>query len=172
MRKVCAWCGKEMGAEGPKDDDTKVITHSICEKCVYRQLAQMGMNVPEFLKGLDAPVLAVDSDGNIRTANAKALELVRKDLSQVAGYPGGEVFECKYARLPEGCGNTMHCSGCTIRIAVMETYTTGKSLLRVPASLLQHTLEHPQEICLLISTEKVADVVLLRIDEVNPSGPA
>lgn len=172
MRKVCAWCGKDMGAIESEDDYTKLITHGICDKCAYHQLAQIGMSVPKFLEGLDGPVVVVDSNGNIRTGNTKALELVGKDLSEIEGYAPGEVFECEYARLPDGCGNTVHCSGCAIRNAVNETYTTGKSLLRLPATWQLHTSEATQEIRLLISTEKVADVVLLRIDEVNPSGPA
>jgi hypothetical protein len=170
VRRICAWCGKDMGLVGPEGDDPKLITHSICGECAHHQLAQIGMEVPAFLEGLHYPVVVVDSTGIIVTGNTKALEMVKKELSQVEGYPGGEVFECEHARLPGGCGNTVHCSGCTIRKAVMETHSTGKSLLRTPATLVQHSSGDPKEIRLLISTEKVEDVVLLRIDEVNPSG--
>ncbi len=119
-----------METVGLGDNDTKLITHSICEKCACHQLAQTGMKVPESLQGLDDPVVAVDSDGSIMTANVKALELVGKNLSEVKGLPGGDVFECQNASLTEGCGNAVHCCGCAIRIAVVETLTTGNSLLK------------------------------------------
>ena len=49
----------------------------------------------------------------------------------------------------------------------METYETGKGFLRVPATLNQYTPEKPEKIKLLISTERLADVVLLRIDDIE-----
>jgi len=167
MKKVCAWCGKKMGTVSSDKKTSKLITHSICYKCANIQLAEFGTPLQKFLDGIDAPVALVDSDGNIRTANTKVRKLVRKDLSKIEGYSGGEVFECAYSRLPGGCGNTIHCSGCTIRKTVMETYATGKSLLKVPATLIQQISTEKNEIRLLISTEKAADFVLLRIDEVK-----
>lgn len=124
------------------------------------------MPLQKFLDGLDAPVLVVESSGSIKTCNHKARKLVQKDLSEIEGYKGGEVFSCRYARLPEGCGNTVHCSGCTIRRTVMETFQTGKIILRMPATLKPQEYEESQEICFYISTEKVLDVVLLRVDNV------
>jgi hypothetical protein len=93
--------------------------------------------------------------------------MLGKGSPEIEGHKGGDVFECAYARLPEGCGNTIHCSGCTIRRTVMETHKTGKSSLRVPATLNRNDPEDPDKITLLISTEKIADVVLLRIDAVD-----
>jgi hypothetical protein len=49
----------------------------------------------------------------------------------------------------------------------METFDTGKSLSRVPATLNQNSPEAPAKINLLISTEKFADFVLLRVDEMR-----
>ena len=53
----------------------------------------------------------------------------------------------------------------------METYASGKSFLRVPAMLSGNTPEDPVIIKLLISTEKVSDLVLLRIDEIEKNNP-
>jgi len=77
------------------------------------------------------------------------------------------VFECANAKLPEGCGNTIHCSGCTIRRNVMDTQETGRRHFRVPAYLNQGNPESYQQIRFLISTEKVEGIVLLRIEEVG-----
>ena len=49
----------------------------------------------------------------------------------------------------------------------METHETGKSLLRVPAKLKRNIAQDLTDIKLLISTERVGDVVLLRIDEMK-----
>jgi hypothetical protein len=54
----------------------------------------------------------------------------------------------------------------------METYGTGKSFLRVPATLNTNTLQKPERIKLLISTEKIAELVLLRIDEIEAQNGA
>jgi ferredoxin len=169
MKKVCAWCGKDMVEVGDEGSDTRFISHGICETCLHYELAQLGMSLSRFIEGLDEPVVVVDSYDKVKTANSKALELVAKDLQDVEGNSGGLVFGCEHALLPGGCGNSVHCSACAIRIAVSETHATGQGLLRVPATLLLHSPVNPQEIRFLITTEKVKDVVLLRIDEVSPS---
>jgi len=127
----------------------------------------MGVELGVFLDSLKLPIVVVNRRGTIVTGNDQAKKLLRKGLPEIEGYKGGEVFECAYARLPEGCGNTMHCSGCTIRRAVMRTHETGRSLLRVPATLNRNNPEHPKKTKLLISTERLTDLVLLRIDEME-----
>jgi len=167
MRRVCAWCRTELDAVDSQAGCENVITHGICENCSTNLLFQMGVELRVFLDSLRLPVVVVNRVGTIVTANRQATTLLRKGLPEIEGYKGGEVFECAYARLPEGCGNTMHCSGCTIRRTVMETYGTGRSFLRVPATLNRNTPEDPEKIKLLISTERIADLVLLRIDELE-----
>ena len=49
----------------------------------------------------------------------------------------------------------------------METHGTGRSFLRVPATLNRNTLQDPEKVKLLISTERLADLVLLRIDKME-----
>jgi hypothetical protein len=172
MKRVCAWCKKELGRLDSQTSFEIRITHGICEKCRDNLLFQMGVELGVFLDSLKLPVVVVNREGTIVTGNDQARTLLRKGLPEIEGYKGGEVFECAYALLPEGCGNTMHCSGCTIRRAVMETYGTGKSLLKVPATLYRNTREDPEKTKLLISTERLADLVLLRIDEMEAGDTA
>ena len=54
----------------------------------------------------------------------------------------------------------------------METYGTGRSFQRVQATLNQNTPKIPQKIKLSISTEKLAEIVLLRIDDMDPNDAA
>ena len=167
MKRVCAWCGKELGSIEAQKHPANAVTHGICLSCRDNLIFQMGVDLGVFLDSLKLPVVMIDMQGAVVTGNKKARTMLQKELPQIEGNPGGEVFECAYARLPEGCGNTVHCSGCTIRRTVMETFETGKSLLRVPATLNQNSPVAPEKINLLISTEKFADFVLLRVDEMN-----
>ena len=167
MHQVCAWCGKEMGVSSTDGESHRTITHGICASCAYHLIAQAGMPLQEYLDGLDTPVLVVNGDGIVETANAQARAILQKDLSQIVGQAGGDVFECEYARLPEGCGNTIHCAGCAIRRTVMHTHETGQSHTRVPAVLNWEGTDEKRQIPFLISTEKVQNIVLLRVDRVG-----
>lgn len=168
MQRICGWCGKDLGEIKTGPDSEYLISHGICDECAFHLVAEVGMPLREYLDHLDAPVLVVDGDAVVKTANKAAQDLLQKDLFQIEGYLGGKVFECVHSAEPEGCGQTIHCSGCTIRITVMETLNTGKNHLRVPASLDCKTKVGVCGIHYLISTEKLGNVVLLRVDEVNP----
>ena len=145
----------------------EVITHGICLECADKIFSEMGIELTFFLDRLAAPVVLVDDTGSVKTANKQAIRLLQKELPDIVGHQGGDVFRCAYAKLPEGCGNTIHCSGCTIRKTVMDTMQSGKSHLNTPAYLNRGPSDDHMKIDLLISTEKVKDVVLLRIDKVS-----
>ena len=165
MKRVCAWCRRNMGAVHSGIQPESAITHGICEDCANNLFGDMGMKLTAFLDSLAAPVLLVDSTGSVKTANQQAQALLRKDLPDIEGHQPGDVFECVHAETPEGCGHTIHCGGCAIRRTVMDTFRSGKSHVNVPAFVNRGTSGDGWKVDLLISTEKVKDVVLLRIDE-------
>jgi len=169
MKRVCAWCGKDLGVVETDFDSQHAVSHGICEQCAFHLVAQLGMPLQEYLDGLEVPVLVVDDDVNVKTANRQARELLQKELPAIEGYKGGDVFECDYSRLPEGCGKTVHCSACAIRGTVTDTFKTGMTHVSVPACLHRIAGEENQEISLLISTELVNGVVFLRVDRVCDS---
>jgi hypothetical protein len=156
-----------MGAVPSEKRLENVISHGMCDACADSLSADIGIDMMSFLDGLDAPVLVVDETGSVLTANKQARALLKKELPKMEGYKGGDVFECANAKLPEGCGNTTHCSGCTLRNTIMDTHATSISHLKTPAYLNQGTPDDCREIELLISTEKLKEVVLLRIDKVE-----
>jgi len=164
-RHTCTMCHRDISSETAGQ---RSITGSICMKCLERFGARQGVPLLEFLDLLGVPVLATDSDVVVQTANKPLRTLLGKQLSQVKGQRGGDVFECAYAKLPGGCGKTVHCSGCAIRRAVTETFATGKSLRNVPAYLNRDMVTQFQQLGLVISTEKAWGVVLLRIDRIGP----
>lgn len=167
MKVICCACGVYL-RDNPSDalsDD--FVSHGYCDTCAYHFIAQAGMALPEYMEGIPAPVVTVTHEGTINFANSKALALLGKPLAQIQGAKGGIVFECEYARLPEGCGQTIHCSGCAIRNTAMDTVRTGKPHNHVPAFLQQHALGGVKRIGLLISTEKKGGIVFLKIDEIK-----
>lgn len=167
MKRTCAWCNRHLGTTPTDTQPQDVVTHGICPECADKLYAELGLDLTTFLDEIEAPVVVVDETGVMQAANETARELLQKDLPDIRGYRGGEVFECAYAKLPEGCGETTHCSGCTIRRAVMDTFQTGESKLKTPAYLNRGTPEEYRKTDLLISTEKVGGIVLLRIDEIG-----
>jgi transcriptional regulator with PAS, ATPase and Fis domain len=168
MRVICAWCHQELEADPQYADDPESrISHGICPACKDYFLSGRRPTLDKFLDRLAVPVLVVDTEGNILLASQHALDILGKNLKRVQGYKGGEAMECAYARLPGGCGQTVHCKACTIRNSVMETFNTGQSLLRVPAYLDRRTDDGVVRIRFQISTQKVEDTVLLRIDQVS-----
>jgi PAS domain-containing protein len=168
MKVICAWCNKEIGISSAQDEASDYeVTHGICPSCKEYYLSNRFLTLDQFLNRLEAPVLMVNEAGEVVLANDQALQLLGKEQHQVSGFRGGDVLECAYARLPGGCGTTIHCKACTIRINVMKTFATGKSLRSVPAYLNRENDGVIQKVEFLISTEKVDEVVLLRIDEVK-----
>jgi hypothetical protein len=159
MRKICAWCEKEMEQTLVPQDG---ITHGICPECARSIFSQQGTShtLQVFLDSITVPVVAIDGLCRVTAVNESLRQLVGKADMTVVNSTPGEVVECRYAFLPEGCGETIHCSGCVIRRAIVETFKTGQVQDRVPA-LLQR---NDKDIGLYITTERVGDVVLLRID--------
>lgn len=160
---ICAWCKKELKYDRGKD----VITHGICEECSKHIFFQMGVSVQEYIDDIKAPVCIVGGDVDFITANKAAQTLLDKDVTAMHGEKGGDVFECENARLPGGCGHTVCCSGCVIRNTVMDTFKTGKKHEREPAALHASKNGETVQISMHISTEKVGDVVYLRIDKID-----
>lgn len=171
MNVVCAWCGTFIrsvpeGAENPGPHDS----HGICADCARTLLEDLGVPVETFLSELGVPVLLMDDDVQVTDANPAALAMLGRTEATVLGRLGGEVFECVNSRLPGGCGRSVHCSGCTLRRTVTSTWETGRTCSRVPATLEVTRGDEPERIALLITTAKVGNRVLLRIDPPGEDG--
>jgi len=154
-----------LDVRGPARGSSRYITHGMCEDCAKRLLTELSIPLGEFLDSLGAPILLLGSDLQIRTGNKKARELLGKGLSSIEGSMPGEIIGCVHSRVGGGCGKTAHCASCTIRMSLSETYATGNGLLRVPAYPDVEVESEVRRLSILISTEKVGDAVLLRIDE-------
>ncbi|HZV83029.1 MAG TPA: hypothetical protein VFF53_12760 [Geobacteraceae bacterium] len=170
MKRVCAWCNKGMESEddcSPGDD--ALVTHGICSDCTDNMEFQLGVSIRKFLNSFSVPVLLVDGERRMISANRSALQLVKKELGTISHELVGNVFECAYSRLPGGCGKSVHCSGCVIRNAINSTYATGEPASELPASIASDSSSRGNTLLsFLISTEKVLNYVLLRIERFDP----
>ncbi|OGS41737.1 MAG: hypothetical protein A2506_09275 [Elusimicrobia bacterium RIFOXYD12_FULL_66_9] len=171
VRRVCSWCKKSLGTVEGDFDPRFPITHSICPDCSRRAAAEMGLKtIQEFLDDLGVPVLMMDDDARVLAASRRAQDVLGKDLPQLVGEKGGDVIECVAAKLPGGCGKSLHCRACAIRNSVTKTYQTGEPCLRVPAYPDVQIGDEVRTLSLLITTEKVGACVLLRIDDIREEG--
>jgi hypothetical protein len=164
MIRICAWCNTVLGQNDVEPREGK--THTICQGCWDNLDFQQGVALPRYLDTLSVPILVIDDGGRVQTANDAAMRFLGKTLAEISGFKGGNVFECRYARLPEGCGNTVHCSACTVRRTVMDTFTTGEGHFRVPAMLNIGTMDDSHEVHFYITTRKEDNMVLLHVEMV------
>ena len=168
VKRICTWCGVSLDGGNSADDSTAQISHGICAECVRSFFSTKRYPPLDFLDSLEAPVLVMDADAVVLEANARARAVLGKDAPAIVGYRGGDVIECVLSKLPGGCGLQEHCkTGCIIRRSVSRTASTG---FGVTNALSIHQVQTPagvQERLIAISTEKVAEMVLLRIDSVT-----
>lgn len=166
MRRICAWCKKELATGTAGGGADEPISHGICDDCATQLNSDPRRSAWDFLESLKDAVFLVGRGGRIVSANSAARAVVGKELAVIADHLGGDVFECANADLPGGCGKTQHCKACAIRNSVNETLVTGTSVVRVPAYQNIKTVGGIQQKRFLISTERVGDAVMLRIDDV------
>ncbi len=104
----------------------------------------------------------------VYTANKKALDLFDKELDQAEQRRGGQVFDCVYAFTEAGCGKDAHCETCRIKNAIVETLAAGRAYEGI--SVVLDTIKAPGRSSyeLQITTQKIGDMALVRIDRYHP----
>lgn len=165
MKRICAWCNKELPSK-PDGGFQGEISHGICSQCIIKVTSFKPRTAKQLLDFLEEPVFLIDEDGAVKVANKSGLKMLGKQLADIENELGGDAFECTYAGEEGGCGRTVHCRTCAIRNIVMDTLATGRGYSNVPAFQSINTSDGPKILRFLISTQKVADCILLRIDKV------
>jgi hypothetical protein len=164
MRHVCAWCLKDMGPVKESIHPDNEISHGICSSCRDNVIFQEGVSLQRYIDSFAIPIFVVDGNVTVTAVNRRACEVLGKEPTAIVQHLGGDVFECEHSRLPEGCGKTIHCSGCTIRKTVTKCFATSKPQSMIPAYL---NPDSPSSKILSITTVKVADMVMLRVDHLE-----
>lgn len=163
MKRVCAWCNTEMTPVRSSKKDAGLVTHSICCECADNLDFQLGVSLDRYLDSLKIPVIALDGNGQFIGINSAAIAASGKSADrQLIEWPE-KVYECAHARLPLGCRTAIHCSGCAIRFAVADTYNTGISTKELPAHLNHCSTDLKERVELLISTDRIDNIVFLRM---------
>jgi ferredoxin len=133
----------------------------MCQECgEYFGAIWSGMSYGAYLERFTFPVVLVEGKGRVVALNRPAGEFLEREPADLVGLLGGEAVECARARLPEGCGNSVHCTTCAIRNCVSRTHQTGETLSRIPARLKRSERDYD----LLISTVKVGKLVRVLIE--------
>jgi hypothetical protein len=145
----------------------EAITHGICKTCRDRLLHGDEQTLSDYLERLNVPILLVEQEGRVLGANRLAQRLLGKGLPAIKSRLAGDVIECVHARELGGCGGTIHCTSCAIRRTVTDTYASGKCHIKVPAYQDIGTPSENKRSLFLITTEKIGDCVMLRIDSVQ-----
>ena len=167
MNLVCAWCGASMERSGYSQRDTS-ISHGMCAACSDALTSQNdGVSLQRHIDRIPIPIVLVDRNNNIVATNAKAGEILGSKSEATADPRFGTVFDCAYSRFPEGCGRTIHCSGCAIRNCVTATFNTGAPQVSVPATLTVETPDQLSQAVFTVTTVKSDGVVVMRIEQVS-----
>ncbi len=171
VQRVCAWCNMDMGPAAFETSNPRYnITHGICLDC--KEKLQYGHNkkresLQQFLNKFEKPVFLVDSQIVIKTANNAGRHMVEKPLEKIENFVGGEVFDCVHFKKNGTCGKSQHCKGCMINSSILKTLENGTGVVRKIAEI---DIKNGNDIVkqkLLITTEKVKDIVFLQIDKVD-----
>ena len=162
MKVICSYCRKKIGEKEPINDDS--VSHGMCQECYdYYKEQVNGLPLDKFLDRFEIPLLVVDKNVRIVAANKMFEKMTGRSHRDIFGLLGGEVMECAYARLPEGCGETVHCLACSIRNTVMAAMESGEPQMQVPVKLRRES----KEIGMVISAEKIGSFVRIIIENVK-----
>jgi len=171
VKRVCAWCNKPMDdPAGEAVQGADLITHGLCEECESFVASNEPRSLREFVNLFTEPVLCVDDNAQVLTANDVACYALGRDPSEVGDLLFGEVAQCRWARSPGGCGTTEHCLGCSIRGMVRDAFESGTTFSRQPAYVERETPEGSVlRLEFALTTERRDGIVLVRIDEADES---
>jgi hypothetical protein len=171
LKRVCAWCRNEIPEPQPPGgppsgdaDEEGPVSHGICLACADKLFADQAVSLQSIIDRLPIPVLVVDSDVTVSLLNKQAQAVLGATPEQAVDRKGGELFDCVYSHLPDGCGRTIHCSGCALRRAVTTTYETGEPQVFIPASLKRNDPDDPSSVSLRVTTIKRDNLVMVKLD--------
>ena len=161
MTATCTVCGR------PVEPNTKAafrnISSAICDSCASQ--VSEASDCTALIEAIDAPVLLMQ--GNPRqviTANRKALALFEKELHEVEGHRGGQVFDCVHSFTVAGCGKDANCENCKIRNAIVDTFISANPHSGVSTELSIKKAKGIKTYALQVSTEKLGDLALIRVE--------
>lgn len=163
MSIVCIYCSNSIKDH---EKENHFITSDVCSECINSIFNQKDDLLVSFIDNIESPILLMQPDPRqVLTANKKACDLFEKDLSQIEGHSGGQVFDCVNAFTEAGCGKDINCEDCKIKNSIVDTLISGKSFNGVYSVLEVKKNNSILPYNLQVSTEKIGDLALIRIDQ-------
>ena len=123
------------------------------------------INFIPFLNTIDAPVVLIDDNNTYLSANNSALSIIDREHLQLQNQRTGDIFTCENSKLTGGCGHTDMCGGCQMLQLISKTYTAKNAFNNIPVTLTRAKGKVREKLNLHISTERMNNLVLLRIDQ-------
>ena len=163
IRVVCCYCNKPVKTLPSESDE---VSHGVCDRCLPLMVRELGQPMQEFFDALSVPVLVVQDNARVISANAAARKLLSREQLEICGELAGDVIGCRHAREPGGCGRTRRCRSCAIRQCVTHTLDTGEAC-RKKAYADIGVVTGDRRVRFLIETEKVNSFVRLTIHDVR-----
>ena len=158
MKTVCAWCDSLIREGSPP------VSHGICAPCRNRFFRDKGVPLQSFIDSFPFPVLVMGSSLQPIAINKPGAEATHRPAEIHCDETIGNVFECEHSRLPEGCGRTVHCSGCVLRRTLEHTNESGEPSFNVPATISTDT----QDAAFYVSTLKADGRIFVKLDKAEP----
>ena len=169
--RECDLCGAGLDGDTARASRGTIVG-LVCKACTgHFQTTSAAGELKDILDAIDEPVLLMQADPRqVFTANKQALELFNKGLVRIEKHRGGQVFDCIHAFSAAGCGRDENCLPCKIKNAIVETLTTGRPCTGISAVLDIKASVGTQAHALQISTERIGEMVLVRIDRFEQVG--
>lgn len=116
------------------------------------------------LNSRQLPTLLMQAEPRqVVTANKSARKLFGKNLSEIEGYRGGQIFDCIHSFTEAGCGLDENCDNCKIKNAVIGTFASGNPYTSVQTVLDIKKQGEKIPYAMVVATEKVGDFVLITV---------
>lgn len=163
IRVVCCYCKKQVKT---KASDIDAVSHGVCDDCLPLMVRELGQPLSEFLDELSQPVLVVQDNARVIAANAAARRAMTAEQIEICGELAGDVIGCRHAAEPGGCGQTVHCRSCAIRLCVTHTMETGEPCRKTAYADIG-LFSGDRRVRFLIETERVNSFVRLTMHDVR-----
>lgn len=169
-RKTCKWCKNDFYIPS-EQSKAFIITGGVCSSCAKKISVKTESTIEnrKYIESISNPVLLMQPEPRlVYTANTKAVELFNKKLFEIEGFRGGQVFDCVHSFTEAGCGKDVNCENCKIKAAIVDTFITENSFNSVESPLEIKKNNKIETYLLRISTEKIGNLALVRIDYFQP----
>jgi len=168
MNQTCMWCSQKIAEVSDSLEQERTSAYAVCRCCAEHVTLPPSGPLQKYLDQVNAPVLAIELHAGhymiIRAVNRKACEWLGKEPREIIQHLSGNVIDCAYARLTEGCGKTLFCASCAIKQAVVGTAKTGEPRVHARVVFSQGDPDHPSQVTLSITTLKAGNRVLLKAE--------